>query len=669
MKNARPTTGTAVKYYRRYVALILVFLFILLSWHGYHHYIDFKTYQFELITQSVRGASAEITTAIAERQRSVKILTQQYAALIQKLAINPDDEQKYAELQAIINERFPDSFAFTISNNNGEPLLGNFELLINDLCQLNIRNFVLNNNYKITLHPHPDEYHIDIMTSWNHKKKQPNKGNKKAITSGVFFISFKPTIITRILKNAEIHDHRLYLLNNTSKKKSLIEISSYGTRIDIPNLNANFFLDDEQLNRIGFRKSIAYTNWDLVDIPNENIFSNYQKDRLIQTLLIVTGFIFISLIFLRLVRTEETIRMNSENEVEKIKDRLEQALSFSDVALWEYNLQNKTFFWSDRSTDIFKHSLPAIFEDYIALIPIEQQPSVRQSFEQCIKTGLPHRIEHQLITQHNGDNLWVEITGNIDHDPFNFTSKMIGLVRNISVRKSAEQNRLSFEIQQKNTLVREVHHRIKNNLQGVVGLLRQHSKYDSINNTMLDHAISQLNSVSLVHGIQSDDSNQCISVAQLVSVICKATFSMMGIELVPSIHCTENTIHFIDEKNAVPIALIVNELIFNAKKHTAKVSTDSIHIDIVSNNERITIRVQNDDATLPDNFDFENAVGLGTGLSLIKSLLPRQGAALSIQQSNNAVLSVLILSTPVLTKQGNKHDGQRNPQHQDQKTA
>ncbi len=659
MKNVRPATATAVKYYRRYVALILLFLFVLLSWHGYHHYVDFKAYQFELITQSVRGASAEISTAIAERQRSVKILAQQYASLIQELALNPDDEQKYTELQAIIKERFPDSFAFTISNNNGEPLLGNFELLINELCQLSIRKFVLNNNYKITLHPHPDEYHIDIMTSWKYKDN--------AMSSGVFFISFKPTIITRILKNAEIHDHKLYLLNNI--KKNLIEISSQGTRIDIPNLDANFYLNEQQINRIGFRKKIAYANWDLVDIPNENIFSNYQKERLIQTLLIITGFLFISLVFLKLVRTEEKIRLKSEHEVEKIKDRLEQALSFSDVALWEYNLQNKTFFWSDRSTDIFERNLPTKFEDYIALIPANQQQSVRHSFEQCVTTGLPHRIEHQLITQQSNNNLWVEITGNIDHDPLNFTSKMIGLARNISIRKSIEQSRLSFEIQQKNTLVREVHHRIKNNLQGVVGLLRQHSKYESIDNTMLEHAISQLNSVSLVHGIQSDDSNQCISVAQLVVVICKATFSAIGVEITPSIQSSGNTTHYLNEKNAVPIALIINELIFNAKKHSSEVSNDNIHIDVESSDAYITIKIQNDGAILPNNFDFEKAIGLGTGLSLIKSLLPRQGATLSIQQSNNAVLSVLILSNPVLTEQGNKHDGQRKPQNQDKKIA
>ncbi|MFV2061502.1 MAG: histidine kinase dimerization/phosphoacceptor domain -containing protein [Gammaproteobacteria bacterium] len=641
MKNATIPIGSTSKYSRRYVAFILVFLSLILIWYGYHHYSDFERHQSDVMMHSVLGASSEITASISEHQRAVKIFAQQHFRQIQYLATNPDDEAKYDAFKKLINTRFPNSFAFTIADSKGIPLLGNFDLLVNEMCQLNIKQFSYSGyHYNIFIHPHPEVYHFDIITSW----KIYNTASKQ-IQKGVFFISFKPVIIARILKHAEVHNHRLLLLKNDIP--NLIEISSEGTRIQMKDLNGNFFLTTDQINRIGYKNPVSGTLWDLVDIPNENIFSEYRNDIIIQTIIILFGFIVISFVFLGLARREENIRLKSEKAFEKMKDRLEQALLFSKVGMWEYDLLSKKFIWSRRASEIFHQMAPDTFEDYIEFVPQAEHDSVRQSFEHCIKTGLSHRIEHKVNTDGQNQN-WIEITGNIEHDKKKSSNKMIGLIRDITVRKLAEENRIKFEIQQKDTLVREVHHRIKNNLQGVVGLLRQHSKYESIDNVMLDHAVSQLNSVSLVHGIQCDDENQHISVSQLVSVICKATLEIMGINIEPDILSVSNTLYYINEKNAVPVALIVNELIFNAAKHTANVSDKNIHIEISSSNDTVVIKVQNDDAVLPEHFDFIKGKGLGTGLSLIKSLLPREGAELTIQQTKAGVLSTFTLTTPVL---------------------
>jgi len=645
VKNARPPTGNTSKYSRHYVAIILIFLCLILSWYNYHHYSDFKRHQSDLMMQSVQGASSEITAAVEERRRSVKVFANHHSTLLQYLALNPEDEDKYDELQQLINSRFPHHFAFTIANLKGEPLIGNYDLLVNELCQLNLKQFASSGyHYDIFIHPHPDAYHFDIMTPWKAHDEQ-HKVTKK----GVFFISFKPISITRILKNAEVHDHKLFLLKKDIP--NLIEISSEGTRIEIPDLDGDFFLDADHINRIGYRKPVFGTRWELVDIPNKNLFINYRNEVILQTLIIMAGFILISFIFLRLALREEKIRVESETALEQIKDRLEQALSFSKVTMWEYDIVSELFTWSDHANSIFHQAIPTTFKDYINLVPEEEQALVRKSFNNCIKSGLSHRIEHKILNDGQND-YWIEITGNIEHDDNQCSTKMIGLIRDITIRKLAEENRISFEIQQKDTLVREVHHRIKNNLQGVVGLLRQHSKYNSIKNTMLNHAISQLNSVSLVHGIQCDDEGQHISVTQLVTTICKATLEIMGVNITPTIMATPDTEHYINEKNAVPIALIANELIFNAAKHTEKINDDKIHIGISLSDDFVIINIQNDGAKLPENFDFKNGKGLGTGLSLIKSLLPRQGAELSIQQIHVGVLSTFTLTTPVLLNDG-----------------
>ncbi len=662
MIKSTPPPGCTSKYSRRYVAVILVFLLLILIFHGYHHHADFKRHQTDLMQQSVQGASAEITAAIVERQRSVRVFVKQHKKLIQRLTKNPDDRPSYLELKKIINNRFPNSFAFTIADEKGETLLANFDLSVNEICQKNILEFTENEfNYDIALHPNPKAYHFDIMTAWDNQPVMVGDFNDLNISKAVFFISFKPTIITRILKNSQVHNHQLFLLKKD--RPNLIEISAQGSRIQIPNLNGNFFLSPEQISRIGFKKSVDETAWDLVDIQNENILIEYRNERITQIIFIVLVFILISYIFLSFARREENTRLQSEKALSKMKDRLEQALSFSNVGIWEYDTVTQEFIWSTRARNVFHLMQPKTFSEYLELIPKSERQSVRQSFEHCVDTGLRHRIEHKVEIDGQNEH-WIEITGNIETDTSSSNPKMIGLVRDITIRKLAEENRISFEIQQKNTLVREVHHRIKNSLQGVVGLLQQHGKYESIDNIMLDHAVSQLNSVSLVHGIQGDNSKQKISISQLVDIICKATLEIMGVNIVPNINTTPDSQHYLNEANAVPVALIINELIFNAAKHTSNINEQNIHIGISSSEHYVIISIQNDGAQLPDNFDFDNAIGIGTGLSLIKSLLPRQGAKLSIQQIYVGVLATFQLSSPVIMG-----DGQQTHDSNGQKTA
>lgn len=640
--------------------MILVFLLLILILHSYHHHADFKRHQVDVMQQSVQGASAEITAAIVERQRSIRVFVKQHKSLIQHLTKNPDDQTSYQELKNIISNRFPNSFSFTISNNKGEVLLANFDLSVNEICQKNILEFIENEfNYDVALHPNPKAYHFDIMTEWDNE--QTTVSDLNDFSQAVFFISFKPTIIARILKNSQVHDHQLFLLKKDTI--NLIEISAQGTRIQIPNLNGEFFLSPEQISRIGFKKSVDETAWELVDIQDENILIDYRNERITQIIFIVLVFILISYIFLSIARREEHTRVQSENALSQMKDRLEQALSFSNVGMWQYDILTQEFTWSKRANNIFHQMQPKTFDDYLELISVTDQQSVRQSFEHCIDTGLRHRIEHKIEIDGQNEH-WIEITGNIEPDNNNSNPKMIGLVRDITIRKLAEQNRISFEIQQKNTLVREVHHRIKNSLQGVVGLLQQHSKYESIDNVMLDHAVSQLNSVSLVHGIQCEHHTQKISISQLVDIICKATLDIMGVNIVPNIVSTPDTQHYINESNAVPVALIINELIFNAAKHTTKLSEKNIHIGVSSSEQYVIISIQNDNAKLPEDFDFDKAQGIGTGLSLIKSLLPRQGAKLSIQQINVGVLAIFKLSYPIII-----NDGHDNHDSNSQKTA
>src|SRR5262249_7488822 len=103
-----------------------------------------------------------------------------------------------------------------------------------------------------------------------------------------------------------------------------------------------------------------------------------------------------------------------------------------------------------------------------------------------------------------------------------------GLAEDITERKLAEQRRLTQALHQRDALVREVHHRIKNNLQGVIGLLRQKFRKFPAVVPGIDEAIVQLQSVAVVYGLQGTRADGLMSLADMVEAICASVEGLVG---------------------------------------------------------------------------------------------------------------------------------------------
>jgi two-component sensor histidine kinase len=168
------------------------------------------------------------------------------------------------------------------------------------------------------------------------------------------------------------------------------------------------------------------------------------------------------------------------------------------------------------------------------------------------------------------------------------------------------------------TIVREVHHRIKNNLQGVIGLLAEHRDAAPALAAVLNSAISQLHAVAEVHNLLAHQNAEQISLTELVRAIVAHTATLCH-------HCLEvdlpeNTDSFmLSAGEAVPFALVVNELLLNAIKHGYPDGrTGTIRISLVADDET-SLRVAND-GCLPEPMSLADSTGLG--LQLVRALLP-----------------------------------------------
>lgn len=232
---------------------------------------------------------------------------------------------------------------------------------------------------------------------------------------------------------------------------------------------------------------------------------------------------------------------------------------------------------------------------------------------------------------------------------------VLTVIRDITARKQTEAQRLADTRQQRDTLVREVHHRIKNNLQSVAGLLqRELGKFLELD-PRLETAISQVHAIAVVHGLQSADPDEAVRLCDSVGNICKIVSELSSR---PVNFCIENEqAGFrpvqIASGDAVSVALVLNELILNAVKHSPPdgiAPTVSLAADGASARVLIRNAVKNRRAT---DFDIDIDVGagrgLGTGLRLVRSLLPDQGAELRHELDvTGLMLTTLKLTVPVI---------------------
>lgn len=220
-----------------------------------------------------------------------------------------------------------------------------------------------------------------------------------------------------------------------------------------------------------------------------------------------------------------------------------------------------------------------------------------------------------------------------------------GFSEDITERKEAEQRRLASLEEQRDALVREVHHRIKNSLQGVTGLLRRAATARPELAPVLAETAAQLQGLAAVHGLQARTASGRVELCELLRGIAASAESLgpARIETVIAPSCDPCLV--VAEKDAVPLALAVNELVVNAVKHATPGGKVRIAVEVDAAAGAAEIRIVNAGRLLP-------GAGGGSGLELVRMLLPPKGARFELTEAAGKVTATLRLKAPVIRPGG-----------------
>jgi PAS domain S-box-containing protein len=347
------------------------------------------------------------------------------------------------------------------------------------------------------------------------------------------------------------------------------------------------------------------------------------------------------------------------------RNRTEQALRASEEYFRQWAEHVQQVFWiRDLATGRMIYVSPAYEEIWgCRRALLYEKP---QSFMNAVHEDDRERILAAVARQ-NGDSVWfneeyriVRPDGSVRwvrarnfpiRDEAGQVYRVAGVADDITELKHAEQQRLADAAAQRDALVREVHHRIKNHLQGLVGLLRQHGMQHPEIAGAMQAAIGQVNAVAIVHGMHGEIVQGELVLCEIVANIVQAAASLAHSNLPPVMTNSMARPVRVAQDEAVPLALIVNELLHNAVKHGGGAQ---VGLHMSGGEDGVTIRIRNASGGLPQGLDLASGRGLGTGLGLVKALLPRKGAELRLDCTDATVVAELVLHAPLI---GRRQEG------------
>ncbi len=318
------------------------------------------------------------------------------------------------------------------------------------------------------------------------------------------------------------------------------------------------------------------------------------------------------------------------------RERLLAALKASHAGTWRWNIADDIVEWDDALCDVYgikRKDAPTNVAQFVSLVHPDDRANVWAAINAALGNGNDAEFQFRAVV---GDSVrWIFDRCGLVRDAAGEPDYMLGACLDITDRRRMEEERNAL-LERQALLLRELTHRTKNHLSMVISLLRL--KADRQKDPRAKHdferAIERVHTIAFLHEhLYRKDAFDRVKVNCYLEDICanleSSLLSESKIALVRDLEPAE--LH-IDQ--AVPLGLIVNEVVTNAAKYAfAAGQTGEIRVRFRRRGERAVL-------TLSDNGRGVPSSGPGVGTKLIKSLAQQIGARLRVITRNGFTYSL-----------------------------
>jgi two-component sensor histidine kinase len=190
----------------------------------------------------------------------------------------------------------------------------------------------------------------------------------------------------------------------------------------------------------------------------------------------------------------------------------------------------------------------------------------------------------------------------------------------VLVRDITEVRRRDRALITKDATIREIHHRVKNNLQTVAALLRLQARRVGIPaaRDALEESVRRVASIALVHETLSMSSDEAVEFDGIVDRVAAAAAEVARDESRVVMRRT-GSFGILPAEIATPLVMVLNELLLNAAEHAFEPgSSGSVAVVVERGKKQMLVRVTDDGRGLPDDFDVDRSRRLG--LQIVRTL-------------------------------------------------
>ncbi len=342
-------------------------------------------------------------------------------------------------------------------------------------------------------------------------------------------------------------------------------------------------------------------------------------------------------------REAEIRKMHHQSEIaiKKSEQRLRKAQQIAKLGHWEFDhLQNKIE-WSKEVYKIFnidRKNFDGSYSSFLDLIHPEDRQSFDTDYKRSLDNNESFELTFRLVPKENCIKYVHAQCENIFSEN-GALLRSVGVLQDVT-RSVQAQIKIHQSLAEKQVLLAEVHHRVKNNMAIISGLLQLGLSDNENEKTknLIQSSVLRIKTMMLIHEkLYSSADFSKISfksyTQELLSIIETHYKSDRNIELTYKISDVELNIN-----QAIPVALILNELVTNAYKHAfTHTGRGEIEVCLYMKENRLFLAVNDNGIGLPENFNLDESQFLG--LTMVHMLAEQLKGDLAIDHKNGTHVS------------------------------
>jgi two-component sensor histidine kinase len=203
---------------------------------------------------------------------------------------------------------------------------------------------------------------------------------------------------------------------------------------------------------------------------------------------------------------------------------------------------------------------------------------------------------------------------------------------------------LNALLKEKDILLREIHHRVKNNLQIITSLLNLQSRYVKDEPTLaaIRESQNRIKAMALVHEklYQAENIAQ-INLDDYTRFLGTGLIQFYGVKSRRITFTTDIGDINVDINMAIPLGLIINELISNSLKYAfPDREKGEIFVSVLKENHTLSVLVKDDGMGIPADLDWRNTESLG--LRLVISLVEQLDGTIELNRTGGTAFTIVV---------------------------